>query len=107
WNADPDDPVARLQERILSGDVKLEFDSRFGYLPATLEALGITQASQTLVFSRTSFQAVRIFPRAPRAIYHNETVSVGWVDGGDVVEVASLDPKLGVVFYTLPQVEVP
>jgi hypothetical protein len=39
----------------------------------------------------------------PRAIYHNDRVTVGWVRGGDVVELASLDPKLGVVFYTLDQ----
>jgi len=107
WEAEPDDAIARLQEKILSGEVELDFDPRFGYLPAVLDALEIPESSQALVFSKTSFQAVRIFPRAPRAIYHNDTVSIGWVDGGDVVEVASQDPKLGVVFYTLPQVEVP
>ena len=103
WNAEPTDAVARLQRRLESGEAALDYDGRFGYLPAVLEALGVPASSQVLVFSKTSFQAVRIFPRLPRAIYHNDEVSVGWVRGGDVVEVASLDPKLGVVFYTLDQ----
>ena len=103
WNAEPTDAVARLQQRLESGEATLGFDGRFGYLPAVLKALEVPVSSQVLVFSKTSFQAVRIFPRMPRAIYHNDAVSVGWVRGGDVVEVASLDPKLGVVFYTLDQ----
>ncbi|MBI1357764.1 MAG: hypothetical protein GC160_25785 [Acidobacteria bacterium] len=103
WRADPNDAVARLQRRLSGGEIQLSFDERFGYLPAVLDALDVPRSSQVLVFSKTSFQASRIFPRVPRALYHNEEVSVGWVDGGDVVEIASLDPKLGVVFYTLPQ----
>ncbi|MEZ5364629.1 MAG: hypothetical protein R2748_20400 [Bryobacterales bacterium] len=103
WSAEPDDAIARLQRRLESGEATLEHDARFGYLPAVLEALDVPVSSQILVFSKTSFQAVRIFPRMPRAIYHNDTISVGWVRSGDVVEVASLDPKLGVVFYTLDQ----
>lgn len=104
-SATPADAVARLQERIDSGEIELRHDRRFGYLPAVLDALDVPVSSQALVFSKTSFQAVRIFPRAPRAIYHGPEVSVGWVRGGEVVEVASLDPKLGVVFYTLDQRE--
>ncbi|MCB1021854.1 MAG: hypothetical protein H6509_00475 [Bryobacterales bacterium] len=103
WSAEPDDAVARLQRRLEGGETTLEHDARFGYLPAVLEALNVPVSSQILVFSKTSFQAVRIFPRMPRAIYHNDTISVGWVRSGDVVEIASLDPKLGVVFYTLDQ----
>ncbi len=103
WNAAPTDAVARLQERLRTGDAALKHDDRFGYLPAVLEALDVPVSSQVLVFSKTSFQAVRIFPRVPRAIYHSDHVAVGFVRGGDVVEVASLDPKLGVVFYTLDQ----
>lgn len=104
WNAQPSDTVARLQQRIDAGDATLDYNRRFGYLPAVLRALDIPVSSQVLVFSKTSFQASRIFPRIPRGIYHNEVAAVGWVRGGDVVEVASLDPKLGVVFYTLDQV---
>ena len=103
WNADPDDAVARLQRRLDSGEVTLDLDGAFGYLPSVLDALDVPVSSQVLVFSKTSFQASRIVPRMPRAIYHSDSVSVGWVRGGDVLEVASLDPKLGVVFYTLDQ----
>ncbi|MEJ7607781.1 MAG: hypothetical protein WKF37_16290 [Bryobacteraceae bacterium] len=68
-----------------------------------LKALGIAPESQVLVFSKTSFQATRIAPRMPRALYFNDRVSIGWVRGGDVLEVASLDPKQGIIFYTLDQ----
>ncbi len=103
--ADPADRVARLQQRLDAGDLELGHDRRFGYLPAVLDALGVPVSSQALVFSKTSFQAVRIFPRVPRAVYHSPDVSVAWVRGGGVVELASTDPKLGIVFYTLDQRE--
>jgi len=105
WSAKPTDAVADLQAKLDSGEITLEHDRRFGYLPAVLKALDVPISSQVLVFSKTSFQAVRIVPRAPRALYHNPEVAVGWVRSGDVVEIASLDPKLGVVFYTLHQAE--
>ncbi len=97
------DPVAKLQQGLASGEITLEFDESTGYLPAVLKALNVPRESQVLVFSKTSFQAPRISPRMPRAIYFNDSVSVGWVRSGDVVEVASIDPKQGVIFYTLDQ----
>ncbi len=48
----------------------------------------------------------RISPRVPRALYFNDKVFVGWVKGGDVVELASVDPRQGVIFYTLGQEQV-
>jgi hypothetical protein len=98
-----DDAVTRLQARIKSGEVKLRFDDEHGYLSSVLEALEVPVESQVLVFTKTSFQAPRISPRMPRALYFNDHVSVGYVRGGDVVEVASLDPKQGVIFYTIDQ----
>ncbi len=97
------DVVARLGEKIASGKVKLAYHADFGYLPALLRELNIPESSQILVFSKTSFQAPRIAPRMPRALYFNDDVSVGYVRGGDVLELAAVDPKLGVVFYTLDQ----
>jgi hypothetical protein len=38
-----------------------------------------------------------------RALYFTDDVSVGRVPGGDVVEIASVDPRQGVVFYTMDQ----
>src|SRR3954469_8548873 len=70
--APTDDPVARLQKRIDRGEVKLEHDGARGYLAAVLKELGISPTSQTLVFSKTSFQQARISPRSPRALYYGD-----------------------------------
>jgi hypothetical protein len=99
----PTDPIARLQQRIAAGEETLRFDEEHGYLPSLLESLGIPVSSQGLVFSRTSLQVDRISPWTPRAVYFNDDVYVGWVQGGPILEIASVDPKLGAVFYTLPQ----
>jgi hypothetical protein len=98
-----DDVVARLQKRLDSGNLKLKFREDHGYLESILEALTVRPASQVLVFSKTSFQATRIAPKLPRAIYFNDNVAVGWVRGGDVLEFAAVDPRQGVIFYTLDQ----
>jgi hypothetical protein len=97
------DPVTLLQQRIKQGEAKLDYDPDNGYLPSVLRNLKVPVSSQLLVFSKTSFQAPRISPRMPRALYFNDQVSVGWVKGGDVVEIASVDPRQGVIFYTLDQ----
>ena len=99
------DQAAKLNQKLARGEVKLEFSEDWGYLPALLDALGIPRDSQVLVFSKTSFQAPRIAPRTPRALYFSDAASVGFVQGGDVVEVAAVDPRQGVIFYTLDQVE--
>jgi len=97
----PNDAVARLQKQIDSGAVKLEYSPSFGYLPSILKYLGINVDTQMLVFSKTSFQSVKISPRAPRALYFNDEVAVGSVQNGDVLEFAALDPQQGENFYTL------
>lgn len=100
--APANDPVQRLQER-LDGGATLAFDSVHGYLPALLEALDIEASSQTLVFSRTSFQTDRIGPWAPRALYFNDDVYVGWVNEGPILELAVMAAGDGARFYTLVQ----
>ena len=97
------DPVARLQNKLAEKQVKLDYHPDFGYLPAVLKHLGIPSSSQVLVFSKTSFQAPRIWPRMPRALYFNDEIAVGFVRGGDVLEFAAADPRQGVIFYTLDQ----
>jgi hypothetical protein len=99
----PTDAVARLQQRLDRGEAHLRFDAQRGYLPAVLDALAIPASSQGLVFSRTSLQVDRIAPWSPRAVYFNDDVYVGWVQQGPILEIASVDPKLGAVFYTLDQ----
>jgi hypothetical protein len=98
-----DDPISRLQRRVDAGEIRLDFRDDRGYLEAVLKVLDVPVESQVLVFSKTSFQAPRIAPRLPRALYFNDSVSIGWVRGGDVLEIAALDPRQGVIFYTLDQ----
>ncbi len=100
--AQADNPLARLQARLDKGKVRLDFDPARGYLPALLRALQVPASSQVLVFSKTSLQADKIGPRTPRAIYFNDTVHVGYVQGG-VLEIATADPRLGMVFYQLDE----
>jgi hypothetical protein len=99
---DADDPVARLEKRLQAGTAHLDYsaDGR-GYLTSLLKNLDINPDSQMLVFSKTSFQAARISPNSPRALYFNDNVAVGFVQRGDVLELAALDPKQGEMFYTL------
>jgi len=102
-----DDPVARLEKRLESGKAKLEYaDDGTGYLKSLLKNLDLNIDSQVLVFSKTSFQQPKIAPWSPRALYFNDNVAVGSVQHGDVFEIAALDPKQGVTFYTLDVKEV-
>ncbi|NJM55985.1 MAG: hypothetical protein HC841_08920 [Verrucomicrobiae bacterium] len=98
-----DGPVERLQRRIGSGELTLRYDEQFGWLPAIMEALDVPKASQMLVFSKTSLQRQHITPDNPRAIYFNDDVYLGYIPGAPVMEVSAVDPKLGGVFYTVPQ----
>ena len=100
------DPISQLQKRINADEVALTFDDKSGYLASVLKTLNVSETSQMLVFSKTSFQRNRIHPRTPRAIYFNDDVYIGWCQNGDVVEVSAVDPQLGGVFYSLDQEEV-
>lgn len=101
-DAPVDDPVARLNERLESGKATLEFSNDgTGYLASVLKNLGVNPDSQMLVFSKTSFQAVKISPKNPRALFFGDDVYIGNVRGGDVLEFASLDSKQGMIFYSL------
>src|SRR5687768_17389349 len=66
------DSIASLHRSISAGELSLDFDENTGYLPSVLKALDVALESQVLVFSKTSFQAPRISPRMPRAIYFND-----------------------------------
>ncbi len=97
------DPVKLLQDKLESGETKLKHDDEHGYLKAVLDYLNVPTTSQMLVFSKTSFQLRRISARRPRAVYFNDDVYVGWVQGGDVLEFSSVDPDQGAIFYTMSQ----
>src|SRR5215469_8725274 len=96
-----EDPVTKLDRDLAAGKNKLEWSERYGWLPSILKHLDVNVDSQMLVFSKTSFQASKIGPRVPRALFFNDSVTVGSVQNGDVWELAALDPKQGFVFYTL------
>ena len=101
-NRPQDDAITRLQKRLDDGEVKLAYDPNHGgYLVSLLKALHVNVDSQMLVFSKTSFQATKISPKAPRALYFNDELEVGSVHGGDVLEIIAFDRKQGVNFYTL------
>ncbi|HLH43237.1 MAG TPA: hypothetical protein VKV74_09650 [Bryobacteraceae bacterium] len=100
-NGPLNDPVTKLDRDLAGGKTKLEWSPQYGWLPSILKQLDLNVDSQMLVFSKTSFQASKIGPRAPRALFFNDRVMVGSVQDGDVLELASLDPKQGFIFYTL------
>jgi hypothetical protein len=102
------DPVALLEQRLEKGQAKLEVaPNGWGYLPSVLKLLDVNPDSQALVFSKTSTQNERISPRTPRAVYFNDDVTVGFVQGSDVLELASLDPRQGVQLYVLVTADKP
>jgi len=105
YEAAPTDSIAALQKRIDSGEVRLERNGAHGYLESLLRALKIDVSSQLLVTSKTSLQIQLISPQTPRAIYFNEDTYVGWVQNSPVLEITTVDPKLGAVFYSIDQEE--
>ncbi len=96
------DPVAELNRKLDHGQT-LDFEPAHGYLRAVLDALGIPVESQIAVFAKSSFQQHLIHPGNARALYFNDSVAVGWVRGGPLLEIASQDPRQGTIFYTLNQ----
>jgi hypothetical protein len=103
YRSDVHDPVAELQKRMDSGEVKLEYEPSHGYLKSVLDKLAIPISSQTLVFSKSSFQYKKISPQMPRALYFNDDVYVGQVRDGKVLEFVSFDAMQGAIFYILDE----
>jgi len=96
------DPVSELNRKLQQGAVQLQFENGTGYLRTVLEALHVPIESQMAVFSKTSLQFARIEPTNPRTIFFTDAVAVAWVRGG-FIELASHDPQMGVIFYSLEQ----
>jgi hypothetical protein len=102
-NEDLQDPVAVLQRRIENRQVKLKFENNRGYLKSLLGALQIPRSSQGLVFSKTSSQADWTSGRTPRALYFNDNVYVAWTPDAPQIDLISMDPNKGPIFYVLSQ----
>ena len=92
------DPFTRMMADFESGKRQLDKSSGRAFIASLLEHLDVPASSQLLVFSRTSLQTRKISGSNPRALYFNEDVYVGYIPGGKV-EIISLDPELGGIFY--------
>ncbi len=99
------DRVAKLIAALDAGETELTAEGSSVWLLPLLKALEVDVDTQNLVFSKTSLQISKISPRTPRAVYFNDDIYVGWVPGGDLIELGAIDPKLGAVFYTLDQTD--
>ena len=95
--------VVEANKKLQEGTVRLTFEGRAGFLRSALDALQIPVDSQLLVFSRASLQGKLINEQNPRALFFTDRVALGWVRGGEVIEVAAHDETAGIVFYTLAQ----
>lgn len=92
------DPFTRLIADFESGNRELDGGSGSAFIASLLNHLEVPASSQLLIFSRTSLQTRHISGSNPRAVYFNEDVYVGYIPGGKV-EIISLDPDLGGIFY--------
>lgn len=97
----PEDPRSALTGALASG-LLADIDAPNDRLRAVLHAAGVSEASQVLVFSKTSLQDRLISPRHPRAIYFNDDCYIGYVPGG-LIEYgdADQDPAVGSGLFAL------
>ena len=100
WQRTPTDRFSRLKADLESRRIPLDHTSEKAFVSSLLKVLDIPASSQLLVFSTTSLQLSRISASNPRALYFSEDLYLGYVPGGRI-EVVSLDPELGGVFYIL------
>jgi hypothetical protein len=102
-DSEPHDAITRLQAKLNARTFTVTGDEKEA-VRSVLHALGISEKTQVIVFSKTSVQRVRISPQNPRAIYFNDECYVGYVPGG-LIEAAAMDPDLGPVFYQFDPTE--
>jgi hypothetical protein len=98
WNRPLNDPFTKIKDDLEKGRMNLDESSEKAFLESLLKALKIPVSSQMLVYSTTSLQLSLISPRTPRALYFNEEIYLGYVQGGRI-EIVSIDPDLGGIFY--------
>ena len=100
WADSAADPVAKLKQRIATGEVTLAWDDHFGVLPTLLRELKIAPSSQVLKFATGSpHQSITL--GKPRAIYFREDVAIAWFPGTEQIEFAVQTPRKGTLFYSL------
>ncbi len=94
------DSLSKLAADLASGQRKVEGATGLDRLRFVLKELRVPEASQVLVFSKTSFQNSLIHPQNPRSLYFSEEAYVGYVPGGHIEAIVQ-DPLLGPVFYVI------
>ena len=102
----PNDAAQRLERLMADGKVKIDRTDAWTVLNDLLKHLDIPAQSQVMVFSKTSKQNDRINPQTPRVVYFGDNAYVGYCLGGSI-EVSTIDPKLGPIFYLLDPYEAP
>jgi len=98
FRREPTDRFTRRMADLGTERMRLDRSGELAFLKSLLVALEIPESSQLLVFSNTSLQLSLINPSNPRALYFSDDLYLGYVPGGKI-EVATIDPELGAVFY--------
>jgi hypothetical protein len=96
----PSDAAQELQKKWASGEVVPDRSDAWALMRQLMAFFEIPEASQVLVFSKTSKQNNLIHPLTPRAIYFGDNAYIGYCQGGSI-EVTTIDPVLGPIFYLL------
>jgi len=102
--ADTDTVVDRMNAKLRDGSARLVWDDKTGYLKSVLDLLHVPVESQVMVYTQTSLQAQHIRMDNPRAIYFNDSVSVGYIRGAGLIEILAQDPAMGSVFYVVNEI---
>ena len=105
-DSEPNDAAQRLERLMAAGKVKIDRTDAWTVLRDVMKHFDIPPESQTMVFSKTSKQNDRISPQTPRVVYFGDNAYVGYCIGG-AIEVSTIDPKLGPIFYLLDPYEEP
>lgn len=94
------DRISALASDWQSGKKTLRATTELARVKEILLELQVPEASQILVYSKTSKQNSLIHPGNPRALFFTRDCYVGFVPGG-AMEVIVHDPQLGPVFYLI------
>lgn len=96
----PQDAAQRLAAQLRAGRARIDRTDDWTVLRDLRRYFAIPDSSQVLVFSKTSKQNHLISPETPRLIWFGDNAYIGYCLGGSI-EVATIDPLLGPVFYLI------
>jgi hypothetical protein len=103
FGSQTNDRMRQTIDRFEKSGKRITSNGTGGYLKSLLKALDIPVESQLLVYSKTARNPQLVSPSNPRAVYFNDDTYVGWVPGASTIEIVSLDPGKGAIFYTVRQ----